>query len=143
MEAGFPKSSCGYKELERAAAAVIEPSRRRPIIRSDTRKKSPMAFIRSYRIFQRRAEPGLCCAVPQAMPIPYFVRPDAWSFGRTLSEDGNLPVGFQPMLAREASAAFGYYLFHDPCETPAPRRRRLGGHAGNFLDHGERMRLRA
>jgi len=126
---------------------VIEPSRLRPIIRSDTCKKNPMAFIRSsrivYRIFQRRAEPGLCCAVPQAMSIPYFVRSDAWSFGRTLSEVGNLPVGFQPMPAREASAAFGYYLFHDPCETLAPRHRRVGGHAGNVLDHGERMRLRA
>jgi hypothetical protein len=92
-----------------------------------------MPFIRSsqivYRVFQRRTAPGLCCAVPQAMPIPSFVRLDAWNFGRTLGEDESAPTGFQRVPAREASAAFGYYLFHDPCEALAPRHRRIGGHA--------------
>lgn len=104
-----------------------------------------MAVIRPslvvYHVFQRRAEPGLCCAVPQAMPIPYFVRSDAWNFGRTLSEDESLPVGFQPAPAREAAAAFGYYLFHDPCEALSPRRRPRGPADG--VEDTERWRLRA
>jgi hypothetical protein len=74
-----------------------------------------------YRVFQRRHYPGLCCAVRDSMPIPYFVRPVAWNFGTTVYEGESLPFGFQPAPAREASAAFGYYLFHHPCETLTPR----------------------
>jgi len=73
----------------------------------------------TYRIFQHRREPGLCCAVREAMLIPYFVRPGAWDFGARVREGDSLPIGFQPVPAREATAAFGYYLFHHPCETLA------------------------
>ena len=74
-----------------------------------------------YRVFQHRRQPGLCCAVRDTMLLPYFVRPGAWDFGANVREDGSLPFGFQPVPAREATAAFGYYLFHHPCENLAPR----------------------
>ena len=74
-----------------------------------------------YRVFQHRLEPGLCCAVRDIMLVPHFIHPGAWDSGATLREGDSLPFGFQPTAAREASAAFGYYLFHHPCETLAPR----------------------
>lgn len=74
-----------------------------------------------YRVFQRRREPGLCCAVRRDLLIPNFVRARNWSFGADLREDDSLPFGFQPAPAREANAAFGYYLFHHPCETLSSR----------------------
>ncbi|MDP4003326.1 hypothetical protein [Methylobacterium sp. NEAU K] len=73
-----------------------------------------------YRVFQRRHGPGMCCAVRQGMLIPDFLRPGEWDFGATVHENGSLPFGFQPAPAREATAAFGYYLFHHPCETLSP-----------------------
>jgi hypothetical protein len=77
-----------------------------------------------YRVFQRRCQPGLCCAVPGTMRLPPFVRPGTWDFGADVREDASLPFGFQPVPAREATAAFGYYLFHHPCETLAPKHAR-------------------
>lgn len=74
-----------------------------------------------YRVFQHRGEPGLCCAVRGTMLIPHFVRVGSWDFGANFREDDSLPFGFEPARAREASAAFGYYLFHHPCETLAPK----------------------
>ncbi|MGH1570398.1 hypothetical protein ACRAWG_06685 [Methylobacterium sp. P31] len=77
-----------------------------------------------YRVFQCRRQPGLCCAVPRDMLIPDFVRSDRWGFGADVCENDSLPFGFQPAPAREATAAFGYYLFHHPCETLASRHSR-------------------
>ena len=77
--------------------------------------------VTSYRVFQHRREPGLCCAVRETMLIPPFIRADRWSFGANFREDDGLPYGFEPLPAREASAAFGYYLFHHPCATLALR----------------------
>jgi len=74
-----------------------------------------------YRVFQRKCQPGICCAVREALSVPRFVRPGTWHFGVTVREDERLPFGFQPVPAREATAAFGYYLFHHPCETLAPK----------------------
>ncbi|MCP1540292.1 conserved protein of unknown function [Methylorubrum extorquens] len=74
-----------------------------------------------YRVFQHRFAPGLCCAVREGLLTPYFVHAHAWSFGTEVSEDRSLPFGFQPHPAREATAAFGCYLFHHPCETLSPR----------------------
>lgn len=53
------------------------------------------------------------------MLIPDFVRAEAWDFGADVHEGDSLPFGFQPSPAREATAAFGYYLFHHPSETLA------------------------
>lgn len=74
-----------------------------------------------YRIFQHRRAPGLCCAVREGLSIPPFVGAHGWNFGAEVRENGSLPFGFRPLPAREASAAFGYYLFHHPCETLSPR----------------------
>ncbi|SDA14730.1 hypothetical protein SAMN02799622_01189 [Methylobacterium sp. UNC378MF] len=74
-----------------------------------------------YRVFQRRCQPGLCCAVRETMSLPNFVRPGDWIFGATVREDDSLPFGFLPAPAREATETLGYYVFHHPCETLAPR----------------------
>lgn len=90
------------------------------MVRVPTRRSLP-SF---YRVFQRRRAPGLCCAVRQDMLIPDFVRADGWDFGADVHEGESLPFGFQPAPAREATAAFGYYLFHHPSETLAPKHSR-------------------
>ncbi len=74
-----------------------------------------------YRVYQKRFEPGLGCAVRQDMPVPSFVRTGAWDFAANLREDAPLPFGFKPVPAREATATLGYYLFHHPCETLMPK----------------------
>lgn len=74
-----------------------------------------------YRVFQHRGQPGLCCAVRENLLVPYFIHPGIWDYGATVREDAGLPFGFQPAPAREANAAFGYYLFHHPCESLSPR----------------------
>ena len=73
-----------------------------------------------YRVFQHRREPGLCCAVRENLLVPHFVHPGAWDFGANVREDESLPFGFQPAPAREASEAFGFYLFHHPCDILSP-----------------------
>lgn len=78
-----------------------------------------------YRLFRRRCQPGLCCAVREAVLVPRFLRPGTWDFGADVREGESLPFGFQPASAREATAAFGYYLFHHPSETLAPKYCRL------------------
>jgi hypothetical protein len=52
---------------------------------------------------------------------PHFVHAHAWSFGTEVREDRSLPFGFRRHPAREATAAFGYYLFHHPFETLSPK----------------------
>lgn len=58
------------------------------------------------------------------MLIPSFVRPGIWDFGVNVCDDDNLPFGFQPAPAREATSAFGFYLFHHVCESLSPRHMR-------------------
>lgn len=45
------------------------------------------------------------------MLIPHFVRPGVWDFGATVREDEGMLFDFQPVAAREPSAAFGWYCF--------------------------------
>ncbi len=99
---------------------------------------SPLTPV-SYRVFQRRDCPGLCIAVREGMPIPYFVRSAIWDLCANVREGGSLPLGFQPAPAREASAVFGYNLFHDFCETLTSRhsRRWIEGHR----THGDFRRV--
>ncbi|WP_311276042.1 hypothetical protein [Methylobacterium sp. WCS2018Hpa-22] len=84
-----------------------------------------------YRIFQHRRAPGLCCAIREGLSIPSFVAAHGWNFGAEVRENGSLPFDFQLLPAREASAAFGYYLFHHPCETLSPRCSRPWGGKGS------------
>lgn len=74
-----------------------------------------------YRVFQHRSAPGLCCAVREGLLTPYLFHAHARSFGTEVREDRSLPLGFQPRPAREATAAFGYYIVHHPCEALSPR----------------------
>lgn len=54
-----------------------------------------------YRVFQRLCQPGLCCAMREAVLVPRFLRPGTWDFGANVREGENLPFGFQPAPARE------------------------------------------
>lgn len=56
-----------------------------------------------YRVFLRRCQPGLCCAVREAVLVPRFLRPGTWDFGADVREGESLPFGFQPAPAREAT----------------------------------------
>jgi hypothetical protein len=66
--------------------------------------------MRAYNLFRRKDETGLFCAVPEDIPVPEFVTPEAWEYARSL--DIETLSGFDAAAAQTSAAANGFYLFH-------------------------------
>jgi len=80
-----------------------------PELRS--RATAPAGSVARYRLFRRRHEPELHCAVPQGQPVPAFLRSDLWQAVGELDETSPMPLGFDREAARIGSQINGFYLF--------------------------------
>ena len=69
------------------------------------------ADYRTWNIFRRRHDEGLCCAVPAETPVPPFLLSGEWNFGFAVA-DGDPPVtGFCAQAAEVGTGFNGFYLF--------------------------------
>ena len=67
--------------------------------------------FRTWNVFRRRHDEGLCCAVSAEVPVPLFLLSGEWNFGFAIA-DGDPPVeGFSPAAAEVGSVFNGFYLF--------------------------------
>ncbi len=69
-------------------------------------------MLNHYTLFRRRAEPSLCCAVPQDRPVPGFISGEDWEFQGVIVDNGSAPAGFRSESASWVTNRTGYYLFH-------------------------------
>jgi hypothetical protein len=44
--------------------------------------------------FRRADQPDFCCAVPERLPVPPFIRSPVWTFAGTLEQPNQPPLGF-------------------------------------------------
>ena len=66
---------------------------------------------RTWNVFRRRHDEGLCCAVSAEVPVPPFLLSGDWNFGFAVAE-GDPPVtGFSPAAAEVRAGFDGFYLF--------------------------------
>ena len=85
--------------------------------------------FRTWNVFHRRHDEGLCCAVSAEAPVPPFLLSGEWSFGFAIAE-GDPPVtGFCPAAAEVGAGFNGFYLFlaiasADAAAGSAPSRER-------------------
>ena len=66
--------------------------------------------MRAYNLFRRKDATDLFCAVPEDIPVPVFVTPQAWSYACSL--DIQALSGFDAAAAETSAGANGFYLFH-------------------------------
>ncbi|RYC30521.1 hypothetical protein D3273_18465 [Lichenibacterium minor] len=67
--------------------------------------------FRTWNVFRRRRDDGLCCAVSADVPVPPFLLSGDWNFGFAIA-DGDAPVTGFSLAAAEVGAGFnGFYLF--------------------------------
>ena len=84
----------------------------------------------TYSIFRRLDEPEIYCAVPQTLPLPRFVRGDAWEFDSVVDDGEFWERGFREGVAAWSGGRNGFYVFHD-----LPHRRaKSGGPAKGFAE---------
>ena len=67
--------------------------------------------MRSYNLFRRKDDDGLCCAVPENRVVPPFVSGGRWTFGGKVGETATPPLGFDGRAAATAVRFNGFYLF--------------------------------
>ncbi len=67
--------------------------------------------VPSHNLFRRKDTSDLYCAVPEARPVPPFVRTPAWEFVGKLDHDAP-PFGFRERAARVAMHHQGFYAFN-------------------------------
>jgi hypothetical protein len=65
----------------------------------------------SLNLFRRTDEPDFCCAVPERLPVPPFIRSPGWKFAGTLEQSSPVPAGFREKAARVALRIQGFYPF--------------------------------
>ncbi len=63
----------------------------------------------SLNLFRRTDQPEFCCAVPERLPVPPFIRKPAWKFAGTLEPPNPAPTGFRTRAAQVAVHAQGFY----------------------------------
>ena len=47
----------------------------------------------SLNLFRRTDQPDFCCAVPERLPVPAFIRSPRWEFAGTLGTPSPAPLG--------------------------------------------------
>jgi hypothetical protein len=65
----------------------------------------------SLNLFRRTDQPDFCCAVPERLPVPSFIRGPRWEFAGTFGTPNPAPLGFRTRAARVALHAQGFYPF--------------------------------
>ncbi len=76
---------------------------------------------RTWNIFHRRHDEGLCCAVSAETPVPPFLMSGEWNFGFAFAQGDPPAAGFCPTAAEQGARSDGFYLFL-ACAVP-PRDR--------------------
>ncbi|WP_237479086.1 hypothetical protein [Lichenibacterium dinghuense] len=69
------------------------------------------ADFRTWNVFRRRSDGGLCCAVPAEAPVPRFLLCGEWDFGFAITDGGRPVRGFCPFEAEAAAGSGGFHLF--------------------------------
>ena len=67
--------------------------------------------VPSHNLFRRRDASDLYCAVPEARPVPAFIRTPAWEFVGKMDRESPL-AGFRERAARVAMHHQGFYAFN-------------------------------
>jgi hypothetical protein len=65
--------------------------------------------MRAYNLFRRKDATDLFCAVPEDIPVPVFVTPQAWSYACSLDIQA---LSCFDAAAETSAGANGFYLFH-------------------------------
>lgn len=65
----------------------------------------------TFNVFRRKADPELCCAVPEFRPVPGFIVPDEWEFASKATHPGQAPHGFRLHAAWTGVRFNGFYVF--------------------------------
>lgn len=69
------------------------------------------ADFRTWNVFHRRHDEGLCCAVPAEAPVPPFLLGGEWDFGFAITDGASPVAGFSPEAAEIGVGFNGFYLF--------------------------------
>ena len=67
--------------------------------------------FRTWNVFRRRHDEGLCCAVSAEVPVPPFLLSGEWNFGFAVADGDPLVTGFCPAAAELGAGFNGFYLF--------------------------------
>ncbi len=67
--------------------------------------------VPSHNLFRRKDTSDIYSAVPEARPVPPFIRNPAWEFAGKLDHAAP-PVGFRERAARTGLYYQGFYAFH-------------------------------
>ncbi len=62
-------------------------------------------------LFRRTDQPDFCCAVPERLPVPAFIRNPRWHFAGRLETSKPAPPGFRARAAQVALRIQGFYPF--------------------------------
>jgi hypothetical protein len=73
-------------------------------------RRQPREPIGIFNVFRTKLG-CMWCAVPEHLPVPWFVNGDAWVYDRKLDGEGPLPIGFIRRSAIVAIRYNGFYLF--------------------------------
>jgi Family of unknown function (DUF6455) len=90
--------------------------------------QSTAALEPRYRLFRRKGQPDLFCAVPEDHPVPGFITGGCWAFAGT-RDSNSLPPGMSRTAAELGVRFNGFHLFQgaDPL-------RRTAGQSGRMRD---------
>jgi hypothetical protein len=82
--------------------------------------QSPARHGARYRLFRRKGQPDLFCAVPEDHPVPGFITGECWTFAGTPDGNALLP-GLNRTAAELGVHLNGFHLFQstDPPRRPA------------------------
>ena len=67
--------------------------------------------FRTWNIFRRRRDEGLCCAVSAETPVPLFLLSGDWTFGFAFAEGDPSVTGFSSEAAEIGVGLNGFHLF--------------------------------
>ena len=67
--------------------------------------------FRTWNVFRRRNDGGLCCAVPAEAPVPPFLLCGEWDFGFAITDGDPSVRGFCPAAAEIGAGSDGFHLF--------------------------------